>query len=137
MNTNKVAEFISSRPGLNDLVGSKLDNAQYISLLFKGEAERIKDKVMLGHIHTPAGRRYHIAVAGQPLITTHTGQPVTHPGELKLFLDGGRETAINYDTLAHFEVEGETPAGKKYIGIYFSLADAKLHIAEESEKGEL
>jgi hypothetical protein len=133
-----IIEFTSSRPGLSELVGSKLDNAQFISLLFKGEAERIKDKVNIGNFfNTHKGRKYHISVAGQPAITDSKGQPIAHPGELKIFLEGSRENEINYDSMAHIEVEGEAPSGKRYIGIYYSLADAKLHVTEEAEKGEL
>jgi len=135
--TTTIIEFTSSRPGLNELAGSKLDNAQYISMLFKGEAERIKDKVSIGSFfNTSKGRKYHISVAGQPLVTDSNGQAIDKSG-LETLLKHDRENELNYDSMAHLEVEGETPSGKRFIGIYYSLADAKLHVTEEAEKGEL
>jgi hypothetical protein len=79
----------------------KLNNAQYISLLFKGEAERIKDKVSLGSLVTSRGKKYHVSIAGQPLISDSTGQNITGPGELKIILDGGRENELHYDALCN------------------------------------
>jgi len=137
MNINSTADFNSSRPGVSELIGTKLDHAQYLALLFKGEAERIKDKVSLGSLVTSRGKKYHVSIAGQPLITDSTGQSIAHPGELKIILDGSRENELHYDSLAYLEVEGETPHGKRYLGVYYSLSDAKMHIGEESERGEL
>lgn len=131
------AEYNFSRLGVSELLGTKLDNAQYISLLFKGEAERIKDKVGLGTL-SASGKKYHVYISGQPVITDSNGQSITKTqGELQTILEGGRESEINYDAMAYLEIEGETSAGKRYMGVYYSLADASKHIAEEAEKGEL
>ncbi|MDP2692689.1 MAG: hypothetical protein Q8O88_03575 [bacterium] len=132
-----IAEFTSSRPGISELIGSKLDNSQYIALLFKGEAERIKDKVSLGSLVTPKGKKYNVSVAGQPVITDSDGRAIAHPGELKPILESNREKCLHYDSLSFLEVEGETPHGKRYMGVFYSLADAQLYLGEESEKGEL
>src|ERR1035437_1784047 len=130
MKNTPTIEFTSSRPGLTELISSKLDNAQYISMLFKGEAERIKDKVNIGSFfNTLKERRYHISVAGQPLVTDSTGQ-VVEKTQLESILKQDKEASLNYDRMAHIEIEGETSSGKKYIGIYYSLSDAQLHMTE-------
>lgn len=131
------AGFLASRASLETIVGTKLDNAQYISMLLKGEAEKARGKVGLGTIVTKAGRKYNLSVSGQPTATNSNGENVQTHSVVGALLKEGRENELNYDTLAYLEAEGETPTGKRYIGVYYSIADARQHILEEAEKGEL
>jgi hypothetical protein len=133
------AEFVSSRQGITELVGSKLDDAQYISLFLLNNSEKANGKIGIGNISTPEGRRYRLSVSGTPIVNNHRGEPIaTHQvlGDM-LAASPSREKELNYDALAYFEVEGETPTGKKYIGIFYSIADACKYLYDESEKGEL
>jgi len=133
------AEFVSSREGLAEIVGSPLDDAQYISLLLSTNSERTNGKIGLGNISIPGGRRYRLSVSGIPVATNHKGLPVVAPEELKHFLNAvpSRENELHYDSLAHFEVERETRTGKRYLGVFFSIADACKYMYDEAEKGEL
>lgn len=134
------AEFVSSREGIAELVNSPLDDAQYISLLLSMNSEKTNgSKIGIGNISIPSGKRYRLSVSGIPSITNHKGQPVTTHDELKnlLITVPSREKELHFESLAHFEVEGETTTGKKYLGVFFSIADACKYLYDEAEKGEL
>lgn len=139
-NTNKsTAEFVSSREGIAEIVGSPLDDAQYISLLLSTNSERTNGKIGIGNISIPSGRRYRLSVSGIPVATNHKGLPVATNEELKHLLTAvpSREKELHYDSLAHLEVEGETTTGKRYLGVFFSISDACKYLYDEAEKGEL
>jgi len=133
------AEFVSSRRGITELVGSKLDDAQYVSLLLLDSSEKIDGRINIGNISIPSGRRYRLYVSGAPIINNHKGEPITSHEVLGNILKAvpSREKELNYDALSYFEVDGETSSGKKYIGIFYSIADACKYLYDESEKGEL
>lgn len=125
------------KANLQSIVDSKLDNAQYISMLLKGEAEKSRGKIGLGSIVTSTGRKYSLSVSGIPVATDSNGEAINSQTTLGKLLEEGRESELNFDTTAYLEVEGEAPSGKRYMGVYFSIADAQKHVLEESEKGEL
>lgn len=130
-------EFLVSKAGIAELVGSKLDNAQYVSLMLVKNSERPDGKVAIGHLMAPSGKRFRISINGLPTITTHKGESVYSHEKLAAFITSDRENELNFDSLAYFEVEGETSDRKTYIGIFYSIADAKLRLKEEAERGEV
>jgi hypothetical protein len=133
--------FVANRPNIMMIVGSHLDEAQYIALVSKENYEqttKANEKIGLGNILTPTGRRYPISVNGIPGITNHKGETISKAYELgEILKSGNGENELHYDSMAYLEVEGSTPNGKKFIGIFYSIADAVKHVTEEAEKGEL
>lgn len=121
---------------VTSLKGTKLDDAQYIALVLKGEAERGKGRVVLGSIQVE-GRRYHIAVVGQPAITDHKGVTISNRAILATALEENKVEELNFDALAYLELTGKLPDGRDYYGAYYSIADLEKHASECAANGEL
>jgi hypothetical protein len=140
--TNKhpssVAEFVATRNGLVQVIGSKLDNAQYIAMLF-GEGEGSKSmSAEIGSFKTPDGRRFRATICGlRPVITSHEGVSISDSNTMGRMLSEGRENELFFETLAHLEVEGDLTSGGRYSGVFYSLSDAGKFLSEKHSKGEL
>jgi len=130
---NNTVEFTDIKPGLQNIaVGSKLDNAQYIALTLKSEADRIKGRLYIGKFAAASGKKYPVSINGQPTMTDSDGVFLQgSPMELSILLKDGRENEINFDTLAYLEVEGETSSGKNLSGVFYTLADIQKYVEEE------
>ena len=138
----KTVEFIPSNTdiinssNISNIIGTRLDNAQYISLLLKNSKTN-KNKIKLGALLN-TGKKYNVSLCGSPTITNYKGEIITKVSkEYTSILEQNRETELNYDSLAHLEVEGQTLDGGKFLGVYYSLGDAIKFLEEDIETGGL
>ena len=122
---------------LRGIKGSNLDNAQYFSMLLHNEVNREKGTFPLGSVKTSTGKSYHVSLNGHTTPTDHKGQALTHADMLKLLLEEGRESDVNFDTLSYISVEGPDPEGKKFYGVYYSLADCEKDVEKMHAEGKL
>ena len=130
--------FTTSRTEIINIVGSKLDNAQYLSALLKDEFDRTKGKIGIGQLTTPDGRRYTVSISTPEAPALNSdGFPVATKEELAKIFTEGRENELNFDSLSYLEVEGRTPKGARFVGVFYSIADASKYVLEETLKGEL
>jgi hypothetical protein len=121
-------------PELRKLVGTNLDFAQYIGLLFRKEIEAKKKTVEIGTIKL-GKKEYSISVGGLANTTSYKGEAVNTPAEYGQYYKEGREDELNHDNMSYLEVKGDME-GKTYYGIFFSIADALAHMTK-IEKGEI
>ena len=136
-NIGESAALALAKGELSSIKGTPLDDAQYIALLMKGEADRGKGRAVIGSVEVRGGRKYHVSIVGQPAITDHKGQSVTSHSALASMIRENRTDELNFDALAYLEMSGRLPDGRDYYGAYYSMADLEKHAAECAEKGEL
>lgn len=134
-NIGESVTFEVTKGELASIKGTKLDDAQYIALLLKGEADRGKGRAIIGTINL-SGRKYHVAIVGSPTITDHKGETVNSHTALASMLRENRTDELNFDALAYIEVAGKTSDGRDYYGAHYSMADVEKYANECLDKGE-
>lgn len=129
MKANMKVRVEISKTGIASIVGTKLDDAQYIAMTLKGEADRGKGRVDIGKVEI-AGRIYNVSIVGHPMVTNHNGESITSNIALAPIIIEDKLDEINFDTLAYLEVSGKLPDGRDYIGVFHSIADIEKHAEE-------
>jgi hypothetical protein len=137
MKQESKVQLTTTPMALRGIKGSNLDNAQYFSMLLHGEVDREKGVLALGSVKTSTGKSYHVNLNGHTTPIDHKGQALTHADMLKFLIEEGKLSDVNFDTLSYISVEGPAPDGKKFYGVYYSLADCEKDVERMHAEGKL
>lgn len=131
---NDKISFRFNSPGIEQLVGTPLDSADYIALKY-GTAKSSNSNsksVVIGVIEEKSGNKFSVTINGAPALTDYKGKEVNTPVSYESYITSGRVSELSSDTSAYIQIAGERE-GKKFIGVFYSLADM-IQWFEENEK---